>query len=142
MEIEELLKYMLSFFQEIDKQLSELSNAQSVIDKKQDEILHYIEIHKLNAVDSCKIIKVLKQVRNERRQIKNEIDIMRSVKANFVDKYKNKMIEKDIILALKNLNELRKRQENPTFKYKYLTENLEIKEVIDNDKQRKICKSY
>lgn len=130
MEIEEIIKYMLAFFQDIDKRLSQLSDLQSEWDIKQDELLHYIENHNLDAVKSCKIIKQLKYVRTERRQVKNEIDVIRSLKDTFVDKYKNKFIEKDLIQALKNLKELEQRKNNPKYTYQYLTEELEIKDEI------------
>lgn len=128
MEIEDILKYTLTFFQDIDKRLSELNNKQSEWDIKQDELLHYIENHNLDAVKSCKIIKKLKYVREERRQVKNEIDVIRSLKDTFVDKYKNKFIEKDLIQALKNLKELEQRKNNPKYTYQYLTEELEIRD--------------
>lgn len=130
MEIEDVLKYTLTFFQDIDKRLSELNNKQSMWDIKQDELLHYIENHNLDAVKSCKIVKQLKYVRAERRQVKDEIDVIRSLKDTFVDKYKNKFIEKDLIQAIKNLKELENRKNNPKYTYQYLTEELEIKDEI------------
>jgi len=130
MEIEDLLKYMLNFFQNIDKELEELNKKQSEWDIKQDELLHYIEIHKLNAAKSCKAIRQLKYIREERRKIKNERDIVKSIKDSFADKYKNKFIEKDIIQALKKLKELEKRQETPKYNYQFLTEEMEIKDGI------------
>ena len=130
MGIEDILKYTLTFFQDIDKRLAELKNKQSMWDIKQDELLHYIENHNLDAVKSCKIVKQLKYVRAERRQVKNEIDVIRSLKDTFVDKYKNKFIEKDLIQALKNLKELEQRKNNPKYTYQYLTEELEIKDEI------------
>lgn len=133
MTVEETLKYMLAFFQDIDKRVSELTEEQSIADKKQDEILHYIENHKLNASQSCKIIKQLKRVREERRLVKNEIEIVWSLKSTFVDKYKNKFIEKDIIQALKGLKTIENRQSNPKYTYQYLTEELEIKDEQNRD---------
>ena len=130
MEIEDILIYTLTFFQDIDKRLSQLSDLQSKWDIKQDELLHYIENHNLDAVKSCKIIKQLKYVRAERRQVKNEIDVIRSLKDTFVDKYKNKFIERDLIQALKNLKELEQRKNNPKYTYQYLTEELEIRDEI------------
>ena len=130
MEIEDILKYTLTFFQDIDKRLSQLSDLQSKWDIKQDELLHYIENHNLDAVKSCKIIKQLKYVRAERRQVKNEIDVIRSLKDTFVDKYKNKFIERDLIQALKNLKELEQRKNNLKYTYQYLTEELEIRDEI------------
>lgn len=125
---EEMLKYMLLFFQDIDKRLKELSKEQSIADIKQDEILHYVENHKLSASQSCKLIKQLKKVREERRLVKDEIEVIRSLKDTFVDKYKNKFIEKDIMQALKNLKALENKQNNPKYTYQYLTEELEIKD--------------
>lgn len=127
---EETLKYILVFFENIDKRLNELSKEQSISDIKQDEILHYVENHKLSASQSCKLIKQLKKVREERRLIKDEIDVIRSLKDTFVDKYKNKFIEKDIMQALKNLKALENKQNNPKYTYQYLTEELEIKDEI------------
>ncbi len=128
MSTEDILKYMLNLFQETDKRLTKLNKLQSIYDIKQDEILHYIENHNLDAPKSCKIIKQLKKIREERRQVKDEIDFVRSLKDTFIDKYKNKFIEKDIIQALKNLKALEDKQNNPKYTYQYLTEELEIKD--------------
>lgn len=128
MEIEDILKYTLTLFQDIDKRLSELRNQQSIWDIKQDELLHYIENHNIDAVRACKIVKQLKYVRGERRKVKDEIDAVVSLKNTFIDKYKNKFIEKDLIQALKNLKELEQRKNNPKYTYQYLTEELEIKD--------------
>lgn len=125
---EDMLKYMLAFFQDTDKRLKGLREEQSKWDIIQDEILHYIENHNLDAIKCCKLFKVLKSVRTERRIVKNEIDIVQSLKATFIDKYKNKFIEKDIMQALKSLKELENRQNSPKYTYQYLTEELEIKD--------------
>lgn len=128
LQVTDILKLVLQLFQDIDKRQEELSKEQSIVDSKQDEILHYIEIHNLNAAARCKVISLLKKVREERRQIKNELDAIRSLKDSFIDKYKSKFIEKDIMIALKNLKELEERKNNPRYTYKYLTEDLEILE--------------
>lgn len=138
MEVSDILKMVLQLFQSIDKRQEELSKEQSVADSKQDEILHYIEIHNLNAATRCKVISLLKKVREERRQIKNELDTIRSLKDSFIDKYKSKFIEKDIIIALKNLKELEERKNNPRYTYKYLTEDLEILEQEGANEKCKI----
>lgn len=130
MSAEDILKSLLVLFQDVDNSLNELNKKQSIIDIKQQEVLHYIENHKTNAVESCKIVRLLKSIREERRQIKDDIDAIRSLKDTFVDKYKNKFIEKDIIQALKNLKDLEQRKNNPKYTYQYLTEELEIKDEI------------
>lgn len=128
MKVEDILKLVLKFFQETDKRLEELKNQLSIWDIKQQEILHYIENHNLNAAESCKLIKLLKNIRKERRIIKEEMDVIRSVKDTFIDKYKNKFIEKDLIQTIKNLKQLEIRQNNPKYTYQFLTEELELKD--------------
>lgn len=134
MEIEDILKYMLTLFQDTDKRLSELRGKQSEWDKKQDELLHYIENHKMDAVKSCKAVKQIQYVRDERRFVKDEIDTISSLKDTFIDKYKNKFIEKDLMIAIRNLNELKQRKDNPKYTYQYLTEELEIKDENISDR--------
>ena len=47
----------------------------------------------------------------------------------FTDKYNNKLITGDIIKNLKEQNDLKKRQENPTYKYRTnVLERLEAKD--------------
>ena len=72
--VEDLLKLMLNFFQEIDKEIKESYEKLSILDLKQQDILHYIEATTLNASGYSKAGKLLKQVRTERREIKNEIE--------------------------------------------------------------------
>lgn len=127
--IEELIKYLLNLFQNIDSDLKKLQDELSIYDQIQQDLLHYLENHNMNAPDSCKLVKQLKKIREERREIKDDISIISSVKDLFVDRYKNKFIEKDLIKLLNSLNDIKDRQKNPTYKYRYLDENLEIKEI-------------
>ena len=45
----------------------------SELDKQQNDVLHFIEKYNLNASDGFKVYKLLKDIRVERRSIKNEI---------------------------------------------------------------------
>lgn len=89
MEAEELLKYMLNFFQDIDKQLKNKNEELKRIDMQQQDILHYIEARNLNAGGYAKAGKLLKDVRQERRKIKNDIEQMELIQV-FTRKYNNK----------------------------------------------------
>lgn len=71
MTVEDLLKLMLNFFQEIDKETKESYEKLSILDLKQQDILHYIEATTLNASGYSKAGKLLKQVRTERRDLDN-----------------------------------------------------------------------
>ena len=93
---EDMLKYMLVFFQDIDKRQKELSEQQSMWDIKQDEILHYIENHNLDAIKSCKIVKQIKYVREERRKAKDNIDLLNRISLRLKFNNKDKSIIWDI----------------------------------------------
>ena len=119
--IEDLLKCMINFFNSIDKELEELYQEQSLKDLEQQDLLHYIERNALNAGGYAKVGKALKKVRQERRQIKNDIDRVRTIK-NFTDKYNQKLIVGDIIQLLKDLKITAKKQKNAKYEYKILKE--------------------
>lgn len=130
MNVEDLMKYMLNLFDNIDKDLAaELENL-SQKDMELSDLDHYIENHKLRAGELARIGKLRKTVREERRQVKYNIDMLEVIK-RFTDKYNNKLITGDIIQNLKEQEKLRKRQENP--KYTYRTNILDRLEAKDEN---------
>ena len=131
--VEDLLKLMLNFFQEIDKEIKESYEKLSILDLKQQDILHYIEATTLNASGYSKVGKLLKQVRTERREIKNEIEKLELLQ-KLTNKYNNKMIQGDIIQTLKGLNTINKRQAEP--KYTCKTDILTRLEAKDEQIQK------
>ena len=133
MTVEDLLKFMLNFFQGIDKEIKEAYERLSVLDLKQQDILHYIEATTLNASGYSKIGKMLKEVRKERREIKNEIEKLEHLQ-KLTNKYNNKMIQGDIIQTLKGLNTIDKRQLEP--KYTCKTDILTRLEAKDEQIQK------
>lgn len=70
----------------IDTLVEELSNY----DKRTTDLLHYIENNNLNAPQSCKIIKEIKKIRQERRKIKNDMELSKVYKDNI-----NKLVNID-----------------------------------------------
>lgn len=114
MTAEELLKYMLNFFQNIDKEVKQAYEELSVIDQKQSDLLHYIENSTLNAGGYAKAGKLLKNIRQERRTIKNDIEKLEHIQT-FTNKYNNKLIQGDIIQILKGLNTIQKRHTEPKY---------------------------
>lgn len=126
--IEDLMGYMLDLFNNTDKRLNEELQKLSEKDMELSDLDHYIEIHKLKSYELAKIGKLRKTIREERREIKNNIEMIKTVK-EFTDKYNNKLITGDIIKNLKEQNDLKKRQENPTYKYRTnVLERLEAKD--------------
>lgn len=122
MPIEELMKYMLNLFDNTSNNLHKEYEKLSQKDMELSDLDHYIEIHKLRAYELAKIGRLRKTLRQERREIKNNIEMIEIIK-KFTDKYNNKLITGDIIQNLKEQGTLRKKQENP--KYKYRTNILE-----------------
>ena len=90
MPIEELLKYMHKFFTSIDKEINDIYQELSNVDLEEQDILHYIENNNLNAGGYAKVGKLLKDVRIRRREIKNDLDKLNSVRDNLTKKYNNK----------------------------------------------------
>ena len=127
---EELLRYMLAFFQNVDKDLSAEKEKLKQKEAELCDLDHYIEIHKLKSYEHAKVGKMRKTVREERRQIKYNIEVMEAIK-RFSDKYNNKLIQGDIINCLKEQTEIKQRQEHPTYKYRTdIIEKLEAKDEV------------
>lgn len=126
--IEDLMGYMLDLFNNTDKRLNEEVQKLSEIDMELSDLDHYLEIHKLKSYKLAQIGKLRKTLREERREIKNNIEIIETVK-EFTDKYNNKLITGDIIKNLKEQKTIKERQENPTYKYRTnILERLEAKD--------------
>ena len=128
MTVEKLMKYMLNLFNNTGDDLHKEYEKLSQKDMELSDLDHYIEIHSLKSYELAKIGRLRKTLREERREIKNNIEMIEVIK-KFTDKYNNKLITGDIIQNLKEQGVLRKRQENPTYKYRTsILERLEAKE--------------
>lgn len=132
------MKYMLNLFNNTGDDLHKEYERLSQKDMELSDLDHYIEIHSLKSYELAKIGRLRKTLREERREIKNNIEMIEVIK-KFTDKYNNKLITGDIIQNLKEQGILRKRQENPTYKYRTsILERLEAKddgrETIRNSK--------
>ena len=128
MNIEDLMQYMLNLFNNTDKELHEEYEKLSKKDMELSDLDHYMEIHSLKSYELAKIGKLRKTLREERREIKNNIDMIEIIK-KFTDKYNNKLITGDIIQNLKEQGILRKKQENPSYKYRTnILDRLEAKD--------------
>lgn len=125
MEVDDFLKYMLNFFQNIDKQAQKISEELSQKDLERQDILHYIENIELNAAGYAKVGKLLKRVSMERREIKKELEKINCLKDKLANKYNNKLIAGDIIKALKGLQTIDNRKGN------YVNRTEILKELIE-----------
>lgn len=137
-EVESFVKEMNEFFTNIEKVNSRLKDQLRTKELEQDDLLHEIELSKLNAFELTKVASRLRQTRIERRKIKDKLEFMATVKG-FSDKYNNKLITGDLINLLKNIRTLRGNWEARIYKTRVL-EDLKIskmKEKIQKEEEKK-----
>ncbi len=91
-----------SLYRNISDQCTELSNKVQMYNNQQNDLLHYIELENYNAATGSKLIKEMKQLRKERRIVKNkQIELLSILNA----------MEKSRVIKNKTANQ----------KYKYRT---------------------
>ncbi len=123
---EEFLIEMKNFFENIDKLKADLEEQVKETELARNDLLHELELAKLNAIEMSRVAKALKEVLIERRKYKDELAKVMTLKG-FTDKYNNKLIIKDIILVLKNLKTLKNNNENRKYNARRV-ENLKCTE--------------
>lgn len=111
---EEFLIRMKNFFENIDKLKKDLEGEISRVELERNDLLHELELGNLNAVELTKVAVVLRDVLKERRQYKDELAKVMTLKG-FTDKYNNKLITGDILQVLKNLKTLKQNNETRTY---------------------------
>lgn len=55
---------------------NELTSQLTIVDKKLSDVLHYCEFTTLNACQGFKLYKMIRDLRQERRMIKNELEVV------------------------------------------------------------------
>jgi hypothetical protein len=107
----ELLKNIKDFFfnlEETERRLiTELSNKEAEF----CDIRHEIEFSELNAIEIMKIYKMEKKVLQERRIIKDKIDLISTIRP-YVSKFITKGICAETDITIKNIETLKSNQEN------------------------------
>lgn len=102
------IKYFFLDIEETEKKLNtELYNKEG----ERDDLLHEIELSKLNAIERMQVYSKLETVLKERRIIKNKIELINTIKP-----YANKFITKGICAeteaTIRNVETLKSNQEN------------------------------
>ena len=64
----------------VDTRISELNKELATKEAEQDDLLHEVELANLNVVEISKFYNNLKKVREDRRLIKDELQICRTIK--------------------------------------------------------------
>ena len=112
---EEFLIEMKNFFENIDKLSIDLEEQIKETELARNDLLHELELAKLDGVGMMKVAKALKEVLLERRKYKDELAKVMVLK-ELTDKYNNRLITGDIIKTLKELKDLKKKNEERKYK--------------------------
>lgn len=76
MEIIDEITSIVNTLDEIDEYGSTLNGKLSELDSKEQDLLHYIENHKINILWCYRVVKEIKDVRTERRKVKNDMELI------------------------------------------------------------------
>lgn len=82
MNVIEELKDIVDKIDKLDIYDSGLSQQLSAVDEKIQDLLHYIENNKINILWCYRMVNQLKQLRIERRKIKNDMEILTKLREN------------------------------------------------------------
>ena len=104
----ENIKYFFLHLDETEKKLNtELYNKEG----EKDDLLHEIELSKLNAIERMQIYSRLETVLQERRIIKDKIDLINTIKP-YTSKFITKGICAETDITIKNIETLKSNQES------------------------------
>lgn len=90
MNVAEEIKDVVERLDRIDEYNNSLTDNLSELDCKQQDLLHYIENNKINVLWCYRMIKEIKQIRQKRRKVKNDMELLSKY-----NEQKNKMISKE-----------------------------------------------
>ena len=107
----ELLENIKEFFFNIEETEKKLNTELYTKEGERDDLLHEIELSKLNAIEIMSTYKRLEKVLQERRIIKNKIDLISTIKP-YTSKFITKGICAETDITIKNIETLKHNQEN------------------------------
>lgn len=124
MDVIEEITQAIDTLNKIDDYGSTLTDKLSVLDSKEQDLLHYIENNKINILWCYRMIREIKTIRVERRKIKNDMELM----SKFND-VKNRLASKDSRVFI--LTEIHKKdkQLQTVYKNRQYTEE-EMQKII------------
>jgi hypothetical protein len=118
----------------IDEYGSTLVSKLSDLDSKEQDILHYIENNKISVLWCYNVIRKLKDIRIERRKVKNDMELM----SKYND-LKNRLSSKDNREFILSQLHVKEKQLNTTYKNRKYSED-DIRNIlkgIDTDDRNK-----
>ena len=129
--IKRLLQEIEDLFVNLDTNKKMLEKQIMKKEDEQKDYLHELELARLNGIEIMKVANALIKTRKERRSLKNELELLNTVKG-YADKYITKGIIADTKQAITNIERLEKNQE--TRKYvPRIIQNLKCVKENKND---------
>lgn len=135
----EILKNTGTFFATIDDIEKMLNTQLTNKEAERDDLLHEIEISKLNAIEIMNVYKKLEKVLHERREIKDRMLLMGTLKG-YSNKYITKGILADTRQAIQNVETLKKNIETRKYTPRIL-KDLKCARTKNKVKNSDNCKS-
>ena len=126
MDIFKQFEKALAILNSIENNEKNLQEKQAEYDNKIQWVLHYIENNSINTKTSYRLMRELKTLRRERREVKNNLDILRSFRES-EDKLKG--VDNRCML-LGQLRRVRNRQDNWVYNNECYT-NEEIEKILN-----------
>ena len=116
------IKEVVERLDRIDEYNNSLTDNLSELDCKQQDLLHYIENNKINILWCYRMLKEIKQIRQKRRKVKNDMELLSKY-----NEQKTKIISKDNRQFL--LTEIYKKE-------KMLSKNYTNKQYTEEEMQK------
>mgnify|MGYP003300143216 CR=1 FL=1 len=121
MDIIENVRKATELLNEVEDYGATLFDKLSVLDSKEQDLLHYIENNKINVLWCYKMVREIKNIRLERRKVKNDMELMYKFNED-----KNKLASKENRgFILTNLNKRAKLFDIPYKNRQYSEEELQ-----------------
>lgn len=117
--IEKYLNESSEFFGLLDAEKARLESDLSRKELERDDLLHEIELASLNAIELTRTSMRLKKTLQERRELKDKIDMLTTVKG-FTNKFISKGICAEIKVAIDSLNKFKEKKQNRKYRARIL----------------------
>lgn len=110
-EVKKVLTEFKSIFTSIYDVKKELEEQLAIKDDETTDYLHELELGKLKGFDVMRVANDLVKSRKERRIIKNKLELIKTEKG-FIDNYITRGIVGELDQVIKNIDTLKRNQEN------------------------------
>lgn len=114
------LQRILTELESLESDLNEINQLRSDADLMQQDVLHIIEVETFSSVRGYHLAKKLKEIRNRRRQVKEEWELIFNVNQTL------KGVKSTVKRSLRNVTELQQRQKTRIYTLKKLGGDIKV----------------